>query len=158
MSSTALELHNISKVFGATRALSDVDMTVQHGEVLALLGENGCGKSTLVKVLAGVHEPEPGGRLVVDGTDVPLPMPLGTSSHLGLCFVHQDLGLARPLTVLENLLGTQEGGPRWNIRWGREARRAREMLRSYGVTVDPLAVVNQLPPVDQALVAIARAA
>jgi ribose transport system ATP-binding protein len=159
MSTTALELHNISKVFGASRALSDVDMTVQHGEVLALLGENGCGKSTLVKVLAGVHEPEPGGRLVVDGTDVPLPMPLGTSTHLGLCFVHQDLGLARPLTVLENLLGgAQEGASRWNIRWGREAWKAREMLRSYGVTVDPLAVVDQLPPVDQALVAIARAA
>jgi len=159
MSSTALELHNISKVFGATRALSDVDMTVNHGEVLALLGENGCGKSTLVKVLAGVHEPEPGGRLVVDGTEVPLPMPLGASAGLGLCFVHQDLGLARPLTVLENLLGTQEGSTsRWNISWGREARKAREMLRSYGVTVDPLAVVNQLPPVDQALVAIARAA
>jgi ribose transport system ATP-binding protein len=161
MPTTALELHNISKVFGATRALTDVDLTVEHGEVLALLGENGCGKSTLVKVLAGVHEPEPGGRLIIDGTDVPLPMPLGTPGEMGLCFVHQDLGLARPLTVLENLIGGASNGKassRRHIRWRREARNAELMLRSYGVTVDPLAVVDRLPPVDQALVAIARAA
>jgi ribose transport system ATP-binding protein len=161
MSTPALELHDISKIFGATQALTDVDLVVEHGEVLALLGENGCGKSTLVKVLAGVHVPEPGGRLVVDGTDVPLPMPTGTSSDMGLCFVHQDLGLARPLTVLENLLGGALDGrasSRWRIRWRREARNAAAMLQSYGVSVDPWAVVDRLPPVDQALVAIARAA
>ena len=58
----ALELANISKQFGATRALDGVDLSVAHGEVHALVGENGSGKSTLIKVLAGVHEPEPGGR------------------------------------------------------------------------------------------------
>ncbi|MCZ2824619.1 MULTISPECIES: sugar ABC transporter ATP-binding protein [unclassified Modestobacter] len=160
MATTALELHHISKTFGATKALQDVSLTVQRGEVLALLGENGCGKSTLVKVMAGVYDPEPGGRMVVDGKDVPLPLHGDAARHLGLSFVHQDLGLARPLTVLENLLGgvAERSGSRTRIHWRAEARKAGEMLRSYGVDVDPLAVVNQLPPVEQALVAIARAA
>ncbi|SFL44097.1 sugar ABC transporter ATP-binding protein [Geodermatophilus ruber] len=160
MTTTALELHHVSKTFGATRALQDVSMTVERGEVLALLGENGCGKSTLVKVMAGVYDPEPGARMVVDGREVALPLEAGASRDLGLSFVHQDLGLARPLTVLENLLGgvAERSGSRVRIRWGAEARKARAMLRSYGVNVDPLAVVNHLPPVEQALVAIARAA
>ena len=69
----ALELSNISKQFGATRALDGVDLSVAHGEVHALLGENGSGKSTLIKVLAGVHEPEPGGTLVIGGEPVAAP-------------------------------------------------------------------------------------
>ncbi|MGY1631445.1 sugar ABC transporter ATP-binding protein [Geodermatophilus sp. SYSU D01186] len=160
MTTTALELHSVSKTFGATKALQDVSMTVERGEVLALLGENGCGKSTLVKVMAGVYDPEPGARMVVDGREVPLPLEAGASRDLGLSFVHQDLGLARPLTVLENLLGgvAERSGSRVRIQWRAEARKARAMLRSYGVDVDPLAVVNDLPPVQQALVAIARAA
>ena len=160
MTTTAIELHSVSKTFGATKALQDVSVTVERGEVLALLGENGCGKSTLVKVMAGVYDPEPGARLLVDGREVPLPLEAGASRDLGLSFVHQDLGLARPLTVLENLLGgvADRSGSRVRINWRAEARRARAMLRSYGVDVDPLAVVNHLPPVEQALVAIARAA
>ena len=157
----ALELRNISKVFGATRALWEVDLRVEHGEVLALLGENGCGKSTLVKILAGVHVPEPGGFLAVDGTEVELPMAVGAAGDIGLSFVHQDLGLAKPLTVVENLVGssrTGAGRARRRISWRREIRDAAEMLGSYGVDVDPRALVDALPPVDQALVAIARAA
>lgn len=156
----ALELTNISKQFGATRALDGVDLTVAHGEVHALLGENGSGKSTLIKVLAGVHEPEPGGSLVIDGRPAPLPMPAGAYHERGLSFVHQDLGLARPLTVLENLVGAAARSEysRFHVNWRREAGLAREMLQRYGVDIDPRAIVNELPPVGQALVAIARAA
>ncbi len=156
----ALELTNISKRFGATRALDGVDLSVAHGEVHALLGENGSGKSTLIKVLAGVHEPEPGGSLVIGGTSVPLPMAAGGFHDLGLSFVHQDLGLARPLTVLENLVGAAapEEYSRFHVGWRAEAAKARTMLESYGVTIDPRTIVDDLPPVGQALVAIARAA
>ena len=156
----ALQLDNISKQFGATRALDGVDLTVQRGEVHALLGENGSGKSTLIKVLAGVHEPEPGGSLVIDGQSAPLPMPAGAYHGFGLSFVHQDLGLARPLTVLENLVGAaaREEYSRVHVNWRREAAAARSMLESYGVTIDPRTIVDDLPPVGQALVAIARAA
>ena len=156
----ALELSNISKQFGATRALDGVDLTVQHGEVHALLGENGSGKSTLIKVLAGVHEPEPGGALRIDGREAPLPMPPGAFHEFGLSFVHQDLGLARPLTVLENLVGAAAKGEysRAFVSWRAEAAKAREMLARYGVRIDPHTVVDDLPPVGQALIAIARAA
>ncbi|HWL43989.1 MAG TPA: sugar ABC transporter ATP-binding protein [Ilumatobacter sp.] len=156
----ALELRNISKQFGATRALEGVDLTVVHGEVHALLGENGSGKSTLIKVLAGIHEPEPGGALTVAGRAAPLPMPPGAFHEFGLSFVHQDLGLARPLTVLENLVGAAARGEysRAFVNWRAEAAKAREMLARYGVRIDPHTVVDRLPPVGQALVAIARAA
>ncbi len=128
---TALELSNISKQFGATRALDGVDLSVAHGEVHALLGENGSGKSTLIKVLAGVHEPEPGGTLVIGGEPVALPMPAGGFHDVGLSFVHQDLGLARPLTVLENLVGAaaREEYSRFRVDWRAEGAKARTMLR-----------------------------
>jgi len=157
---TALELSNISKQFGATRALDGVGLSVAHGEVHALLGENGSGKSTLIKVLAGVHEPEPGATLVIGGEPVLLPMPAGGFHDVGLSFVHQDLGLARPLTVLENLVGAaaRQEYSRYRVDWRAEGAKARAMLQSYGVTIDPRTVVNELPPVGQALVAIARAA
>jgi len=157
---TALELHDISKQFGATRALDGVHLTVRYGEVHALLGENGSGKSTLIKILAGVHEPEPGGSLTVAGRPAPLPMPAGAFHDLGLSFVHQDLGLARPLTVLENLVGGAARGEhsRWRVDWRAETVKARRLLDSYGVKIDPRTIVNELAPVGQALVAIVRAA
>ena len=147
----ALELNNISKQFGATRALDSVDLTVRHGEVHAVVGENGSGKSTLIKVLAGVHEPEPGGSLVIDGQPAPLPMPSGAFHDFGLSFVHQDLGLARPLTVLENLVGAaaREDYSRFRVNWRAEATEARRMLESYGVTIDPRTIVNELPRSDR---------
>ena len=99
----AVELRNISKVFGTNRALDQVDLTINQGEVLGLLGQNGSGKSTLVKILSGVYDPEPGGSLKVGGEDVPLPLPPGQASEIGLSFVYQNLALAPGLTVLENL-------------------------------------------------------
>lgn len=161
MTPTALELHDISKHFGGTKALSHVDMTVGRGEIHALLGENGSGKSTMVKVLAGVHVPEAGSRLMVDGKEISFPMPPGAFRDFGLSFVHQDLGLAKSLTVMENLVGGDSDGEdisRWRIDWKSKVRKTREMLESYGVYLDPNSVINDLPPVGQALVAIARAA
>ncbi|OMQ15806.1 hypothetical protein A7K94_0206945 [Modestobacter sp. VKM Ac-2676] len=156
----ALELRSITQHFGTFRALRDVDFRVEAGEVVGLLGENGCGKSTLVKVLAGVNSPDPGGELLIDGRPVALPLGPGRFRDLGLSFVHQDLGLARTLTVTENLMVGQAGAQdsRRPINWRAERRRTRELLHSYHVDVDPDLAINQLPPVGQALVAIVRAA
>jgi ribose transport system ATP-binding protein len=156
----ALEMRNITMRFGSFRALNGVDFRVDHQEIVALLGENGCGKSTLVKVLAGVNAPEEGGILRLNGDDVALPLAPGQFRDLGLSFVHQDLGLARTLTVAENLVVAEKASAksRRAINWRREARRINRLLDSYQVNVDPLAPINQLPPVGQALVAIVRAA
>ncbi len=158
----ALAARGLAKSFGAFRALKDVDLTVDAGEVVALLGENGSGKSTLVKILSGYHEPEPGGSLQMNGLDVPLPVPLGEARTIGLSFVYQDLGLAPNLQVVENLfVGHRVGGGAGSfarIRWGSERERAREIFESYGVKLDPNAQVGRLRPTSQALLAIVRAA
>jgi len=157
----AVELRNISKVFGTNRALDQVDLTINQGEVLGLLGQNGSGKSTLVKILSGVYDPEPGGSLKVGGEDVPLPLPPGQASEIGLSFVYQNLALAPGLTVLENLtLGQRVTTKRGFklINWAGEHKAARVSLERYQVYLDLDQKVGELAPVDQARLAIVRAA
>jgi ribose transport system ATP-binding protein len=157
----AVELRNISKVFGTNRALDQVDLTINQGEVLGLLGQNGSGKSTLVKILSGVYDPEPGGSLKVGGEDVPLPLPPGQASEIGLSFVYQNLALAPGLTVLENLtLGQRVTTKRGFklINWAGEHKVARVSLERYQVYLDLDQKAGELAPVDQARLAIVRAA
>lgn len=158
----ALEARNLAKSFGAFRALKGVDLTINAGEVVALLGENGSGKSTLVKILSGYHDPEPGGELRMNGIDVPLPVPLGAAREIGLSFVYQDLGLAADLLVVENLFVgnrvTSGLASAARINWRLERQRAREIFDRYGVRLDPSAQVGRLRPTSQALLAIVRAA
>jgi ribose transport system ATP-binding protein len=158
----ALQANNLAKSFGGVQALKGVDLTINSGEVVALLGENGSGKSTLVKILSGYHEPEPGGSLQMNGIDVPLPVPLGQARTVGLSFVYQDLGLAPDLQVVENLFVgrrvTDGAGSLARINWGKERDRAQKIFESYGVNLDPIAQVGRLRPTSQALLAIVRAA
>jgi ribose transport system ATP-binding protein len=154
----AVRLRHISKSFGGVRALDGAHLEVLRGEVHGLLGENGSGKSTLIKVLAGYHDPEPGGELEVDGHAARLPLRPGEARTLGLAFVHQDLGLIPSLSVVENLRLTELAARRgWRISWSGERRRAAEALARYGVGIDPRAVVAELHPLDRALLAIVRA-
>ncbi|MBO0802504.1 MAG: sugar ABC transporter ATP-binding protein [Nocardiopsaceae bacterium] len=176
-----LEVRDISKTFGATRALRHVEFSIEPGEVFAVLGQNGSGKSTLVKILSGFHAPDPGAEIVVDGEPLPVPLPPGMAREAGMEFVYQDLGLVPGMTVLENLtiqsrtaggsrgiLGgggmprdrgvLRGGGVLRPIAWRRERREARAVLARYGLDLDPAARVAGLPLMDQALLAIARAA
>src|ERR1700737_3129358 len=87
----ALQVTGLSKTFAGPPALSSLDLTIQRGEIQALLGENGSGKSTFIKILAGYHRPDPGGDVLVCGRR--LTFGSAASSHsLGCRFVHQDLG------------------------------------------------------------------
>ena len=154
----ALEIRHLSKTFGGAKALDDVGLTVLPGEVHGLLGQNGSGKSTLIKVLAGYHAPEPGASLSIFGRRAPLPLPPGEYRKHGLAFVHQQLGLLPSLSVIENFrIGGLATRSNWAISWRRERRRAREIFSRYGLSIDPAERVADLPHVERALLAIARA-
>jgi ribose transport system ATP-binding protein len=152
----ALSVHEVTKVFGAMKALDRASVDVYPGEIVGLLGSNGSGKSTLIKVLAGFHQPD-GGEVTVDGEPIPLGAGLEARHH-GLRFVHQDLGLILSLTVLENLIiGKLSTDRSWTIAWRHERERARRLFEQYGLRIDPDAVVEDLPPVQRAMLAIVRA-
>lgn len=153
-----LRIRGLSKSFGATRALSDVDLEVAPGEVHALLGQNGSGKSTLVKVLSGVHAPEPGATIAVDGQELDLPIVAGESRRHGIGFVHQDLALVNSMSIVDNLSTDKfETGWGWRIRWARERSQAAEELRSFGIERDPRTLVGELSGEERAVVALIRA-
>lgn len=96
-----MSLRGITKRFGAVQALSGIDFDVQAGEVVALVGDNGAGKSTFVKVLAGVYTPDEG-TITFEGEPVVIPSPAAAQA-LGIATVFQDLALADNLDVVANL-------------------------------------------------------
>jgi len=96
-----LQLHGVSKRFGAVQALQEVDFEVYLGEVVGLVGDNGAGKSTLVKVMSGVHPPDTG-KIFFDGREVTINS-RRDSTNLGIETVYQDLALCDNLSVVANL-------------------------------------------------------
>lgn len=154
---TALRISALSKTFAGQAALTGVDLTVQAGEVRALLGVNGSGKSTLIKVLSGFHEPDPGAVIDIAGQHLRFGSPESAHS-LGIRFVHQDLGLIPSMSVLDNLAFTAGYPVRWGTVQSRQARRvASAALAQVGVDLDPRTPVAALPPATRTAVALARA-
>lgn len=155
---TTLYLSNVSKTFGTTKALSEVTLSIMPGEIHGLLGQNGCGKSTLIKILAGFHEPDKGGRLWINGEKVRLPLAPGEFESYGISFVHQDLGLINDLTVLENwTLGEMANTNNFNIPWNKRKKEMLEVFEKYHLDLDPQEHIVNLSPVEKALLAILRA-
>ncbi len=158
MTEPALALRGLAKSFGGARALDGVDLTVGAREIHGLLGHNGSGKSTLVKILSGYHSPDPGAELRLHGEALRLPLSLAEQRARGLAFVHQNLGLAPLISVLENMRVVEITTARrpW-IDWRAQRRAAEAALQQFGLGVDPDQPVSTLSPVERALVAIVRA-
>jgi len=102
-----LKASGVSKSYGAIRALADVDIELMPGEVMALLGENGAGKSTFVKLLSGLITPDEG-TIAIDGDEVQLAT-VNASQAAGIAVVQQEFSTVGTLSVAENLVLGQRG-------------------------------------------------
>src|SRR5690554_3930185 len=111
MADVALEVRNISKYFGNVIALNDISMTVRPGEVHCLLGDNGAGKSTMIKVLSGVHKPDKG-HIVLDGHSVTFANPAEALDR-GIATVHQYLSIQPLMSVTRNFFLGREPTTGW---------------------------------------------
>ena len=128
-----LQLRGISKSFGSVQALSDVDFEVQHGEVMALVGDNGAGKSTLIKCIAGIHGFD-SGEILFDRKPVSIHGPKD-AAKLGIEVVYQDLALCDNLDVVQNMyLGREERDWLYRLKEPVMEQRTAETLKSLAVT------------------------
>ena len=139
-----LELRGITKSFPGVLANDHINLTLEEGEVHALLGENGAGKTTLMNILYGLYSPDEG-EIFVRGRRVEIRGP-GDAIALGIGMVHQHFMLVPVLTVTENvMLGVESIKNGVFLDRAAAARRIREISRQYGLHVDPDALVKTLP-------------
>jgi ABC-type sugar transport system ATPase subunit len=150
-----LRLANVSKRFGATRALVDADLHLQPGEVHTLLGENGSGKSTLVKIIGGVHGPD-GGDFTLDGRNVDKRGP-GRMSGLGIAVVFQEVLTAASQSVLDNVWLGSDGLFRRALKRSKQRQIAAETIARLVDGIDLDAPAGQLSLSDRQAICIVRA-
>ena len=149
-------LSEATKIFGGTTAIEDVSFDLCAGEVLALLGENGAGKSTCVKLLAGVHQPTRG-HLHLEGVPVTLRTPLDAQRQ-GIAVMHQHPGLFPDLTITENLfIGRQLRRGLGQLDRSAMAREASRVLDLVGLAQSPETQLSRLRISEQQLVEVAKA-
>lgn len=156
MADILLEIKDLEKTFPGVRALKGVKLTVNKGEVHALMGENGAGKSTLIKVLTGIYQKN-GGTIRFDGEEIDCRTPMEANDK-GISTIYQELNLVLFQTVYENLFLGRE--PR--DKFGRVDRKtmiaeADRILKDLGIDVDVTAPLSRYPTAIQQMVAIARA-
>ncbi|WP_394155054.1 sugar ABC transporter ATP-binding protein [Loktanella salsilacus] len=149
-------LDGIVKTFPGVTALDQVKLSLYPGQVTALIGENGAGKSTVVKTLTGIYRPD-GGQILVDGKPVRFATPHDASRH-GITAIHQETVLFDELSVAENIfIGHAPRGRFGLIDTARMTQDARALLDSIGAPLDPDAKLRDLGIASKHLVAIARA-
>jgi ABC-type sugar transport system ATPase subunit len=127
-----LHLHNISKSFGAVHALVDIDLEIPAGQVTALAGDNGAGKSVLIKCIAGIHTPD-SGQILWEGRPVHLRTPRD-SAALGIETVHQDLALCDNLDIAQNMFLGREKTRHLTLAEDAMEQAAGETLKGLAVT------------------------
>ena len=156
----ALRLTGISKAFSRVTAVKDISLEVRRNEVVGLIGENGAGKSSLLKILTGIYQPD-SGTIEVHGREVRFRRPQD-SVAAGIGVVHQEQALLTNLSVAENIamntVTNEDAATKFGwYRWKRLNAEAQAVLSRVGSTVDPRTIVGDLPFVDRQMVEIARA-
>ncbi|MCU0831252.1 MAG: sugar ABC transporter ATP-binding protein [Rhizobiaceae bacterium] len=156
MSQPVLSLSGVSKAFPGVRALSKVSLDLFPGEVTALIGENGAGKSTVVKILTGIHMPDEG-EIRINGKPVLFATP-HDAANAGVTAIHQETVLFDELSVAENIYLGHAPRTRFGlVDWTAMNRDAAALLLSIGASLDPQARLRDLGIASKHLVAIARA-
>lgn len=157
MTEYVLELKNIVKEFSGVKALTDVNFVLKKGEIHALMGENGAGKSTFIKIITGVHEPN-AGEMYIRGEKVQFKNPREAQAY-GIAAIYQHVTNYPDLTVTENIfMGHEKVSPRTKrLLWKEMHQEAREILNQLGSTIDPTMQMGALSVAQQQIVEIAKA-
>ncbi|MCJ8151165.1 sugar ABC transporter ATP-binding protein [Shinella sedimenti] len=155
MAEPVLTIHGVTKHFGAVKALTDVNFTLDRGEVHALCGENGAGKSTLMNIIAGVLQPT-SGEIRFDGSIVRIASP-AVAQSLGIGLVHQEIALCPDATVAENMFMAATNRRRSPFMNYRALERDAQAVMNRLAAIDVSQKVADLPISSQQLVEIAKA-
>ncbi|KHT16089.1 xylose ABC transporter ATP-binding protein [Pectobacterium brasiliense] len=152
-----LEMKNITKAFGAVKAVDNVSLMLDAGQVLSLCGENGSGKSTLMKVLCGIYPyGSYDGQIVFSGDELRANH-IRDTEQKGIAIIHQELALVKEMTVLENLFLGNEWTRFGVMDYDNMYLRCQRMLEQVKLAVDPNTKVGELGLGQQQLVEIAKA-
>lgn len=154
MTAPILQLRDVSKSFGMTQALSSMSLELYPGEVHALVGENGAGKSTMIKTMTGVYHPS-SGQIVVDQQPRVIPGPQAARA-LGIAAIYQEPMVFPDLDVAENIFISSRAQGAW-LRPGHLRRKARDLIAGIGMAFDVDQVASGLTLAEQQAVEIARA-
>ncbi|WP_078059083.1 sugar-binding domain-containing protein [Tropicimonas marinistellae] len=150
-----LSARDVSKSWGAVKALKSVNFDVHRGQVTTLFGENGAGKSTLMKILSGVYQPT-SGELLLEGNTITLDSTVEARDH-GISIIHQELSLAPNMNVRDNIfMGREIPGPA-GVDYAEEERQTRALMKELEEDIDPRTPVEDLRLGQQQIVEIARA-
>ena len=157
MAQHVLEMRGITKTFPGVRALDGVDVSVRTGEVHAVCGENGAGKSTMMKVLSGVHpHGSYGGEIRFEGEPCAF-RDIRASERRGIVIIHQELALMPQLSIAENIFLGNERASRGVISWSSTLVETERLLRRVGLDERPGTRISELGVGKQQLVEIAKA-
>ena len=152
----AVAMESISKAFGGVQALRDVSFSADFGEIHALMGENGAGKSTILKILRGVHAPD-SGTITIGGHLLEQHTP-EAARRLGVAMIFQEMSLIPSLTVAQNVFLARESLTRAGLIDDAAAeRRTRELFAQLGVDIDPRVPLSRLSTGQRQLTEIAKA-
>ncbi|WP_274576943.1 sugar ABC transporter ATP-binding protein [Sulfitobacter sp. PR48] len=150
-----LKISNLSKSFGAVKALRGVDFDLRKGEIHAVAGENGAGKSTLMNVIDGILQPD-SGEILLDGVPVTIASPT-EAQRLGIGFVHQEIALCPDVSVAENIFMSRTNVSRsWLMNYEKLEQEAAEVFRQLS-DIDASVLLRDLSISNQQLVEIAKA-
>lgn len=148
----ALEMKQVSKYFGSLAANRKVDLTVYRGEILAILGENGCGKTTLMNMIAGIYFPDEG-QILVDGQEVVIRSPKDAFRHkIGM--IHQHFKLVDLFSAAENIVLGINDGERYNLK--EVNARVQEIAERYGFHIDPKKKIHEMSVSEKQTVEIIK--